>query len=105
MTDKGAKFDLGQIVRHRLFDYRGVIFDIDSEFRNTDEWYEQMARTRPPKDRPWYHVMVHDASHTTYVAEQNLEADTSGDPISHPSLDGMFTSFRDGRYIAARAVN
>ncbi|NIQ03735.1 MAG: heat shock protein HspQ, partial [Nitrospinaceae bacterium] len=58
---------------HKLFDYRGIIVGVDPEFRNTEEWYQRMARTRPPKNKPWYHVLVQDAGHMTYVAERNLE--------------------------------
>lgn len=99
MTEKIAKFVVGQIVQHRLFDYRGVIFDIDPVFQGTGEWYDRMARSHPPKDAPWYHVMVDNASHTTYVAERNLL--TSGDvgPIAHPALDQVFSDIFDGRYV------
>ncbi len=95
-----AKFAIGELVEHRLFDYRGVIFDVDPSFQLTDEWYEVVARSRPPKDKPWYHVMVHDAVHATYVAEQNLAHDSSADPISHPMLEHFFTGFENGRYVA-----
>jgi len=67
-----AKFTIGQIIHHKLFDYRGVIVDVDFRFLGSDEWYEQVARSHPPKDRPWYHVLVDNAVHQTYVAEQNL---------------------------------
>ena len=73
MTDYKAKFKIGQIVHHKLFDYSGVVFDIDPFFQSSDEWYEQVAQSRPPKNKPWYHVLVHTAEHTTYVAEQNLD--------------------------------
>lgn len=96
-----AKFAVGELVHHRLFDYRGVVFDVDPVFQSTDEWYEFMARSRPPKDRPWYHVLVHGASHTTYVAERNLEADPAGEPVSHPLLTRYFEGFEGGRYLVA----
>lgn len=99
MDPSRADFDVGQLVRHRRFDYRGVIFDVDATFQLSEEWYEQMARSRPPKDRPWYHVLVHQAEHTTYVAQRNLAADESGEPIEHPLVDELFGGFRDGRYI------
>lgn len=102
MSARSAKFGIGLIVRHLLFDYRGVIFDVDPVFRGSEEWYETMARSRPPKDRPWYHVLVHDAVHTTYVAERNLVADESADPIRHPMLDSYFEGLQDGRYISRR---
>lgn len=97
-----AKFGIGEPVRHKLFGYRGVVYDADPDFRGSEEWYEQMARSRPPKDRPWYHVLVHDASHTTYVAERNLDADDSGDPIRHPLLDQLFEGRDDNRYVRRR---
>ena len=74
------RFLLGQIIHHRLFDYRGVIFDVNENFQGSDAWYEQMASSGPPKDKPWYRVLVHDLGYETYVAERNLELDKSGDP-------------------------
>lgn len=102
---QNARFSIGQLVHHRLFGYRGVVYDVDPVFMGTEEWYEQVARSRPPKDQPWYHVLVHGADHTTYVAERNLEPDDSGEPIAHPALDMFFSGFRDGEYVAARATN
>jgi len=64
-----------------------------------EEWYEQMARSRPPKDEPWYHVLVDQAEHTTYVAERNLESDKRNDPIDHPLCDHFFSEFRNGQYL------
>ena len=92
------KFFVGQQVQHLRFNYRGVIFDADAEFSGSDEWYEQMAITKPPKDNPWYHVLVHEAEHTTYVAERNLEAYPGKDFIDHPLLAGYFNGFDDGVY-------
>lgn len=97
-----AKFTVGQIVQHRLFDYRGVIFDADPTFQLTEEWYDAVARSRPPKDRPWYHVLVEGNDSTTYVAERNLEPDPSGKPIDHPMVDEIFTRFENGRYVRER---
>ena len=93
-----ARFAVGQLVRHRLFDYRGVVFDVDARFSAGDDWYEQVARSRPPKDRPWYHVLVDGATHTTYVAERNLEADDSRQAINHPLIGHYFQRLDDGRY-------
>ncbi len=105
-TDKHeARFRVGQVVRHKLFNYRGVIFDADATFRGTDEWYETMARSRPPKDRPWYHVLVHDAVHTTYVAERNLEQDPDAQPVRHPALGQFFSEWRDAHYVPRTKVN
>lgn len=102
---QSAKFSVGQLIRHRRFDYRGVIVDVDPTFQLSDEWYEEMARSRPPKDRPWYHVLVHEAEHMTYVAERNLEPDSSSEPIRHPLLAQFFASFENGRYQPDHAVN
>lgn len=96
---KQAKFSIGQIVHHRLFDYRGVIYEIDPEFMLTEEWYEQVARSRPPKDEPWYRVLVDNAMHTTYVAEQNLESTEDLSPVLHPGIEDIFSGFKDGRYL------
>ena len=100
-----AKYSIGDIVHHKLFDYRGVIVDIDPYFQLTDEWYEKVARSRPPKNEPWYHVLVHEATNSTYVAEQNLEADSSGEKIDHPMTDRLFAWFRNGHYIYDENVN
>ena len=88
-----------------MFDYRGVVGDIDSRFMLTEEWYDKVAQSRPPKDEPWYHVLVHNATHNTYVAERNLEADTNSDPIQHPLIDLQFSTFKNGRYIATQKMN
>ena len=100
-----AQFSVGDLVQHRLFDYRGVIIDVDPHLMLSDEWYDTVARSRPPKDQPWYRVLVHDANHETYVAERNLEADTSGAPIRHPMIETCFQSFSDGHYLSAGRMN
>ncbi|MDX2316280.1 MAG: heat shock protein HspQ [Gammaproteobacteria bacterium] len=97
-----AKFSPGQIIHHRRFDYRGVIVDVDPEFQGSEEWYAQMAQSRPPKDEPWYRVLVHDNPIETYVAEQNLEADHSGQAINHPYVQQFFSELQDGKYIGDR---
>jgi len=100
-----AQFSVGQLVHHLKFDYRGVIVDVDADFQGTDEWYKEVARSEPPKDRPWYHVLVDDGNHMTYVAERNLEADDSGEPIDHPAINTFFDDFRNGAYHNHRATN
>lgn len=102
---KQAKFSIGQCVQHKLFDYRGVIVDVDPEFQGTDEWYEDVARTRPPRNEPWYHVLVHAGSHETYVAERNLAQDDSNEPVNHPLVDEFFDGFREGSYRVGRIIN
>ena len=104
-THRRAKFAVGQLVHHKLFDYRGVIVDVDAEFRGTEEWYAQVARSRPPKDQPWYRVLVHDAMHETYVAERNLEEDNKADLINHPLVDAYFDGFDGHRYQILRPSN
>ncbi len=105
MSEGVAKLRIGQIVHHRLFDYRGVVFDVDPRFMGSEDWYEAVARSRPPKDQPWYHVLVDDAEHTTYVAERNLEADESVEPVRHPAVSDYFEGFEGGAYIARRRAN
>jgi len=100
-----AKFSIGQCIYHRLFDYRGVIVDVDPVFSGSDEWYEQVAKSRPPRDEPWYHVLVHDEGNETYVAEQNLSGDDSNEPVNHPLLDEFFVGFRKGAYLTGRQSN
>ena len=92
------KFSIGQLIHHRKFDYRGVIVDVDPEFNGSQEWYELVARSRPPKDAPWYHVLVDGARHSTYVAERHLEPDGTGEQIQHPALGEFFDRFEDGYY-------
>lgn len=105
MSSNVAKFNIGQLISHRLFDYRGVIVDVDPDFQNSEDWYETVALSRPPKDKPWYHVLVHDAQHETYVAERNLKADESGDPVNHPLVDEIFDKFDKGSYFISRHSN
>jgi heat shock protein HspQ len=100
-----ARFRVGQPVHHKRFDYRGVIVDVDPAFAGTEEWYQVMATSRPPRDRPWYHVLVHDAPQRTYVAERNLEPDLTGLPIRHPELATFFSRFENGIYVTRRVAN
>ena len=100
-----AKFSVGDLVYHRLFDYRGVIVDVDPDFQSTDEWYQVVAKSRPPKDQPWYHILVNETTRATYAAERNLEPDVSGEPIRHPMLEQFFSRFENGRYISRDRAN
>lgn len=100
-----ARYSVGQIVHHLKFDYRGVIIDVDAEFQGSEDWYRQVALSRPPKDKPWYRVLVDGADHMTYVAERHLEADTSCEPISHPQLDDFFDGFNECAYQLRRRNN
>ncbi len=98
MADE-ARFAPGQLVRHLRFGYRGVVADVDPEFGMSEEWYEQVARSRPPKDQPWYHVLPDGSHGQTYVAERHLGPDDSGRPVQHPDLDRYFERFGSGRYL------
>ena len=98
-----AQFAPGQVVRHRRFGYRGLIFDVDASFSQSPEWYEVMAETQPPKDRPWYHILVDGEKHTTYVSEQNLMDCAETDAFEHPLMSRLFRTRRSGD-IATRAV-
>ena len=105
MPAQEAKFQVGQIVHHRLFDYDGVIFDVDPIFQGTDEWYQQVASSEPPKHEPWYHVLVHGAAHTTYVAEQNLESVETPRQIVYPLIEQLFSGFDGTSYRPHRRTN
>ena len=93
-----AKYFIGQIIHHKRFNYRGVIYNVDPVFSESEDWYNTMAVSRPPKNSPWYHVLVDNAGHTTYVAEQNLRASESTTQISHPYLGQHFSRYDGERY-------
>lgn len=99
--NRNAKFAIGQVVRHRVFPFRGVVFDVDPTFNNTEEWWQSIpAEVRPRKDQPFYHLLAEN-SETTYVAyvsEQNLLPDESGKPVRHPEVRKMFGDLKDGIY-------
>ena len=105
MTVVKPKFAIGQLVHHRLFDYRGVVVDIDMTFSLSEAWYDQVAKSRPPKDAPWYRVLVGGAMQETYVAERNLEEDRVGTPIEHPMLEHFFDAFENGHHVRNRGLN
>ena len=105
MSRPQIEYSVGQVIHHKLFDYRGVVVGVDPVFKLSDEWYEHVARSRPPRDQPWYHVLVHDTHQVTYVAQRNLELDDSGEPIEHPLLDRHFDRFENGCYFDSRSVN
>ena len=98
MNESSAKFAIGQLITHRLFNYRGVVFDVDPFFLGDDQWYEDNARSHPPKDEPWYRVLVDGQLVETYVAERNLKLDVSSAPIHHALTDELFADFQNGRY-------
>ena len=96
-----ARFAIGDVVRHRLFDFRGVIFDVDPVFANSEEWYEAIPEEiRPDKAQPFYHLLAEngESSYVAYVSQQNLLADESDEPVDHPAIAGLFDAYADGRY-------
>ena len=107
MIDKPrqAKFKIGQIVKHRIHPFRGVVFDVDPTFANTDEWYEAIpAELRPSKDQPFYHLFAENevTEYIAYVSEQNLLPDNSGEPVRHPQVDEVFDRDDNGGYRVKR---
>ncbi len=96
-----ARFGIGDVVRHRIFEFRGVIFDVDPVFANSEEWYQSIpAEIRPTKDQPFYHLLAENSenSYVAYVSQQNLIPDNEEGPVNHPAIDGMFEQFDGGRY-------
>lgn len=96
-----ARFGIGDVVRHRLFAFRGVVFDIDPVFANSEEWYQSIPEDiRPRRDQPFYHLLAEndDSSYVAYVSQGNLIADPQGGPVDHPTVRQLFDSFKDGRY-------
>ncbi len=97
-----AKFAIGQVVRHRIFPFRGVIFDVDPQFSNTEEWWLAIPEeVRPRKDQPFYHLLAENeqSALVAYVSEQNLLADDTGEPIGHPHTSVLFAGFENGHYL------
>jgi heat shock protein HspQ len=100
-----ALFTIGDVVRHRIFDFRGVIYDVDPVFANSEEWYQAIPEDlRPAKDQPFYHLLAEngETSYIAYVSQQNLLADDSEEPVDHPEIAGMFDAFAEGRYRVRR---
>jgi heat shock protein HspQ len=96
-----AKFGIGQVVKHRKYPFRGIIYDVDPVFSNTDEWWQSIPEeVRPRKDQPFYHLFAENSEteYVAYVSEQNLLPDTSGDPVRHPQVDEIFVRAEDGAY-------
>ena len=100
-----ARFAIGEVVRHRLFEFRGVVFDVDPVFANSEEWYQAIPEdVRPSKDQPFYHLLAENAesSYVAYVSQQNLEHDETDEPIDHPAIEGIFDGYHEGRYTLKR---
>lgn len=102
-ASRNAKYKLGQVVRHRVYPFRGVIFDVDPTFSNTDEWWEAIPEDiRPVKDQPFYHLLAEneETEYIAYVSEQNLLPDETGEPVRHPEVTSLFNDYKDGQYKA-----
>lgn len=102
-----ARYAIGDIVRHRLYDFRGVVFDIDPVFANSEEWYEAIPKDiRPQREQPFYHLFAEngDSSYIAYVSQQNLVGDGEGGPVEHPNVAEMFDRFTEGRYRLRRGI-
>ncbi len=102
-----SRFGIGEVVRHRLFDFRGVVFDIDPVFANSEEWYEAIPEDmRPPRDQPFYHLLAEneESSYVAYVSQGNLVSDSQGGPVDHPTVPQLFEQFADGRYRMRRSL-
>ena len=103
-----ARFGIGEVVRHRVFDFRGVVFDIDPVFANSEEWYEAIPKeVRPHREQPFYHLLAENGQsyYVAYVSEQNLVPDETGEPVDHPDLGDLFGDFEDGRYPVTFQLN
>ncbi len=100
-----ARFSMGQVVEHKKFGYRGIIFDVDATFSQSSEWYDMMAKSRPNKDRPWYHILVDGETHSTYVAEENLLFSDTADTINHPLVSQLFVEAKNGQHAARQTLN
>ena len=101
MEQRRAKFAIGAIVKHKIHPFRGVVFDVDPTFSNTEEWWNSIPKNyRPKKDQPFYHLLAeNDTSYyVAYVSEQNLLPDDSGDPVEHPEVSELFENLSDGKY-------
>ncbi len=92
------QFAVGDLIHHRLYNYRGVIVAVDPIFQGSEEWYENVARSHPPKNHPWYEVLVDEGTHSTYVAERHLERDMTLNPVRHPLVEHFFCEFQNGKY-------
>ncbi len=101
MKQRNAKFGIGEVVRHKVFPFRGVVFDVDPEFSNSEEWWNAIpAEVRPAKDQPFYHLLAENAEteYVAYVSEQNLERDLSDEPLRNPQVQQIFVREQAGHY-------
>ena len=105
---KTGKYKIGQVVRHRVYPFRGIVFDVDPEFNGTEEWLQSIpADIRPERDQPFYHLLAEaeqtSESYIAYVSEGNLVRDDSGKPVNHPAATKLFPQRQDGVYVLSKA--
>ena len=100
-----AEYNIGQVIYHKHYNFRGVIVDVDAEFGADDEWYDTHAKNHPRKDKPWYHVLVDDGSSIAYVSEQNISSDLSDLEVHNPMLLDMLATNGQGRYVTTQTLN
>ena len=100
-----ASFSIGQVIQHRRYSYRGVIIDVDPVFQGSDEWYDEHASDMPPKESPWYHVIIDEDDVVAYVAEPYLTSDDDDTPVQHPMIDNFFSGYDAGRYTSRNVLN
>ena len=101
MIKQNAKFSIGAVVKHKIHAFRGVVFDVDPVFENTDEWWNSIPENfRPKKDQPFYHLLAENETsyYVAYVSEQNLIPDESGEPVEHPEVNELFENLSNGKY-------
>ncbi len=105
MSTQKAEFNIGEIILHREQDFRGVIVDVDPQFEGSQEWYDMHTSNEPPKNRPWYHILVDEESSMAYVSEQNICTDSDEGEVENPMIDDLFSKFDSGHYLPRQTLN
>jgi len=105
MEIRRADYNIGQVIYHKHYNFRGIIVDVDAEFSGDDDWYEEHAKNKPSKDQPWYHVLVDDDSVMAYVSEQNICSDVSDLNVENPLILDMLASDENGEYRSLQTLN
>lgn len=102
-----ASFSLGQVVRHKQLGFRGVVYDVDPDYQGSEDWYHRhvAGQRAPRRDAPWYYIIIDEDDGETYVPEQSLEPDETGEPVWHPDIEALFRDFRDGVYVPRQPLN
>lgn len=102
---KQAEYNIGDVIYHNQYDFRGVIVDVDASFEGDDDWYDEGAELKAPKDSPWYHVLVDEETTMAYVAEQSISSDSSSDEVIHPMINDVFIRTSAGKYMSRQCIN